>query len=187
MAGRGADSLSLKSKAPGPGSYESEAKLHYQKMPGSKIGKDDRRSFFLKTASTDKPAAGKYEIPGFATCSNTGVPKYGFAKDSKLRQCAAGNPGPNHYEQKGTLGDGTPIFSFPGRRADLRPSTGKGVPGSGTYEPSLSYVKRANPKFSVGKSARDGSLGIFKNPPGPGQYQPDQAKNLVRAHSASWK
>ena len=163
----------MKSKlTPGPGLYENENSVHYKSMRSGKIGKDNRQSYFLKTASTGKPASGKYEILGFSTESNSGVPKYGFAKDSKLKERPPGNPGPDHYEQKTTLGGtaGVPVYSFPGRRKDLRPKTGKDVPGSGTYEPSYNYVKNAKPKFSVGRSARDGALGIFKNPPGPGQY-----------------
>lgn len=57
---------------------------------------------------------------------------------------------------------------MPGRRKDLRPKTGVGVPGSGTYDPSYNNAKTMYPKFSLGKSARDGGLGIFKNTPGPG-------------------
>lgn len=40
-------------------------------------------------------------------------------------------PGPGQYEQKSTLGDGTPFATMPGRRPDLRPKTGRDAPGSG--------------------------------------------------------
>lgn len=40
---------------PGPGAYEDERKLHYSSIPGSKMGKDMRKSdHFLHTASYKK-------------------------------------------------------------------------------------------------------------------------------------
>jgi hypothetical protein len=40
-------------------------------------------------------------------------------------------PGPANYNIRTTLGDGTPIATMPGRRADLRPKTGRDAPGAG--------------------------------------------------------
>jgi hypothetical protein len=49
------------STLPGPGSYEDERKLHYTKLPGSKMGLEVRKGEFLKTASHGKPSTGKYD------------------------------------------------------------------------------------------------------------------------------
>jgi len=76
---------------------------------------------------------------------------------------------------------------MPGRRKDLRPKTGVGVPGSDSYDPSHSLSKMANPMFSLSRSKRDGELGIYHNTPGSGSYQPDASTNLVKEHSASWR
>ena len=59
---------------------------------------------------------------------------------------------------------------MPGRRKDLRPKVGVGVPGSGSYDPRHATVKTNGPMFSVSKSRRDGELQIFKNTPGAGTY-----------------
>ena len=61
----GLSSFTLDKTSPGPGSYNNSDQLHYNKMPGSKIGKDRRESFFLKTTVTGKPDGGLYEKPGF--------------------------------------------------------------------------------------------------------------------------
>lgn len=46
---------SQKFVSPGPGSYEDEHALHYKTLPGSKIGKDQRKSnTFLHTPSYNK-------------------------------------------------------------------------------------------------------------------------------------
>jgi hypothetical protein len=49
------------SNLPGPGSYEDERRIHYTRIPGSKMGKDVRKAEFLKTGSFGKPAIGSYE------------------------------------------------------------------------------------------------------------------------------
>lgn len=84
------------------------------------------------------------------------------------------------------MADGVPCFSMPGRRADLRPKLGVGVPGAGNYEPMNVSSKKNGPQFSVGKSRRDGELSIYKNTPGAGTYG-DKAAMIVRAKSASWR
>jgi hypothetical protein len=40
-------------------------------------------------------------------------------------------PGPGSYDMKTTLGDGTAKATMPGRRADLRPKSGRDAPGAG--------------------------------------------------------
>ena len=76
---------------------------------------------------------------------------------------------------------------MPGRRKDLRPKTGVGVPGSDAYNPQKTYTNAAAPIFSMGKQVRDGELAMYPNTPGSGQYHPDASINLVKTHSASWK
>jgi len=63
---------------PGPGNYDDCINLHYKKIPGSKIHKDPRKSFFLKTSVTGNPDPGNYEKAGFAKLN--AVPKYSFGK-----------------------------------------------------------------------------------------------------------
>ena len=76
---------------------------------------------------------------------------------------------------------------MPGRRKDLRPKTGVGVPGPDAHNPTQNYVKKASPFYSMGKQTRDGELGIFKNTPGSGHYHPDGSINMTKTHSACWK
>jgi hypothetical protein len=39
--------------------------LHYSTLQGSKMGKDDRKSYFLKSSSYEKPGPGSYVAPCF--------------------------------------------------------------------------------------------------------------------------
>ena len=98
-------------------------------------------------------------------------------------------PGPGKYEPKVVIGhmSGCPVYSMPGRRADLRPKTGKDAPDAGNYDPrhTFSSVKPIGPNFSVGKSKRDGEIKLFTDPPGATAYTPDQ--NLTKTHFASWR
>jgi hypothetical protein len=76
---------------------------------------------------------------------------------------------------------------MPGRRNDLRPKTGKDAPDAGNYDPRYNYssVKPLPPKYSVGKSKRDGELKLYTDPPGAATYTPDQT--LTKTHFASWR
>jgi hypothetical protein len=76
---------------------------------------------------------------------------------------------------------------MPGRRADLRPKTGKDAPDAGIYNPALTYssVKLSPPKFSVGRSKRDGELKLYTDPPGATAYSPNDT--LTKTHFATWK
>jgi len=50
---------------------------------------------------------------------------------------------------------------MPGRRADLRPKTGRDAPGAGQYNPDYVKVRRSSPNFSVTKQVRDGEVNVF--------------------------
>lgn len=67
----------------------------------------------------------------------------------------------------------------------MRPKTGKDAPGAGAYNPKVDPMRRSSPHFSLGKSKRDGELGIFLNTPGAGNYF--ATDSLVKTHSASWR
>ena len=129
---------------------------------------------------------GRYNLHNFANNELMGVPKYSFGKDIRDKDRANTLPGPANYDIKTKMSDGVPCFSMPGRRKDLRPKVGVGVPGSGSYQPMLESSKKNGPQFSVGKMRRDGEVGIFKNTPGAGTYH-DIAAKVVRSKSASWR
>jgi hypothetical protein len=59
---------------------------------------------------------------------------------------------------------------MPGRRADLRPKTGRDAPGAGQYDPEYTKLRRSSPNFSLTKQIRDGEVNIFQNTPGSGSY-----------------
>lgn len=111
--------------SPGPGSYENADSLHYKKMPGSKIGKDKRESFFLKTTVTGTPDAGLYNKPGFDKLNRS---TFSFGKSSRPPVLARGPPGPGEYNLRADLGSGVPKYSMPGRGTDLRPKVGVDAP-----------------------------------------------------------
>ena len=67
-----------KFKQPGPGTYEDCIALHYKSIPGSKINKDKRNSFFLKTSVTGNPDPGNYEKDAFTKLN--AIPMYSFGK-----------------------------------------------------------------------------------------------------------
>ena len=79
---------------------------------------------------------------------------------------------------------------MPGRKKDHvtieRQRLGVGAPGANVYDPKNTYVKKNGPSYSVKNDKRDGSIGIYKNTPGAGQYHPDGSLKLVKAASASW-
>jgi len=122
----------------------------------------------------------------FACNELMGVPKYSFSKDQRDRARSGAHPGPTSYNIGTKMADGVPCFSMPGRRKDLRPKVGVGVPGAGAYEPNQNSSKKNGPMFSVSKTKRDGGINIFKNTPGAGTYG-DIASKVVRAKSASWR
>lgn len=115
-----------------------------------------------------------------------GVPKFSFSKDLRDRNHRGAHPGPTSYNIKTRISDGVPCFSMPGRRKDLRPKVGVGIPGAGAYDPDQKCSKKNGPMFSLSKSKRDGELKIFKETPGAGTYD-DTAAKVVRAKSASWR
>lgn len=80
---------------PGPGNYEDCIQQHYSKIPGSKINKDERKSFFLKTSVSGNPDPGNYEKAGFDKLNAN--PKFAFGKSKRDEPMARGPPGPGQY------------------------------------------------------------------------------------------
>ena len=106
-------------------------KTHYASIPGSKIGRDNRASFFLKTSVSGNPEPGNYNKPGFAHVNHQ--PKFSFSKSSRPEARKRGPPGPGEYEPAQPMGRGVPKYSMPGRGIDRRPKTGKDAPSCDAY------------------------------------------------------
>ena len=69
--------------SPGPGAYKDVRDRYYKEIPGAKMGKDERKSFFLQTASSDKPAPSKYKQKSHITANS--APRYGFGTADRER------------------------------------------------------------------------------------------------------
>ena len=76
---------------------------------------------------------------------------------------------------------------MPGRRADHRPQTGKGVPGPDTHRPQFHLTEKRAANYGMGKSKRDGEVSIFKLTPGPTKYDHHLSAGNIRGKSASWR
>jgi hypothetical protein len=131
---------------------------------------------------------GRYNSIDFAHAS-LGGSRYGFG--TSMRDIAVkGSPGPGSYEQVTTLGTnkGVPVYSMPGRRKDLRPKTGVGVPGAAAYQPSDS-TKPHNPTWTFGTEQRpaDTRSSSVETNPGAGKYHIDESMSLTKLKSAQWR
>lgn len=69
MSGKHETNVSPNKVTPGPGNYSDMRALYYQTLPGSKIGRDTRKSYFLKSASYEKPGPGNYTTTCFTESS----------------------------------------------------------------------------------------------------------------------
>ena len=78
-------SANLENKiSPGPGHYNSLQDLYYKNIPGSKIGRNERKSDnFIHTASVKKPAPGQYNGGSHTMVDKNSAPKYGFGSSSR--------------------------------------------------------------------------------------------------------
>jgi hypothetical protein len=177
---------------PGPGQYDDKISLHYSTLPGAKMGRDSRQSYFLKSSSHEKPGPGDYDKPSFT--EKNFAPKFKFGSSSREKDYLSlksrlALPGPGNYEPKVVIGhkSGCPVYSMPGRRADFRPKTGKDAPDAGFYNPKHTYssLKQKSPEFSVTKAKRDGELNLYTDTPGPLAYSPNET--FTKTHSATWK
>jgi hypothetical protein len=138
------------------------------------MGRDSRQSYFLKSTSYEKPGPGDYDKPAFTEKSDAPKIRFGSSTREKDYLSLKGKlhqPGPGNYEAKIVIGhkSGCPVYSMPGRRADHRPKTGKDAPDAGLYNPKHTFnsMIKHNPEFSVGRSKRDGELGLYTESPGP--------------------
>lgn len=92
---------------PGPGTYSDMINLHYSTLQGAKMGRDDRKSYFLKSSSSEKPGPGEYVQPTFTEKSQ--APKFRFGsstreKDYLSLKGKATVPGPGAYNSKVVIG-----------------------------------------------------------------------------------
>lgn len=180
-----------KKQTPGPGSYNDMRQVHYNTITGSQIGKDERKSFFLVDSTYDSPIPGRYDLIQFGS-GILGEPRCKFGVSSREINCNGNSPGPGSYQINTTLGlkAGTPVYSMPGRRKDMRPKPGVGVPGADAYHPSTSYIstKLATPKYSVGRQKK-GYTGEKNFPLTPGfdKYFIEGSTLLTKTTSARWR
>ena len=68
-------------RTPGPGFYNNTKNNYYKQIPGSKIGKDTRNSFFLRTSSTGMPGSGTYIGDGSSVRKS--APSFGFGTSAR--------------------------------------------------------------------------------------------------------
>ena len=61
---------------------------------------------------------------------------------------------------------------------------GKDAPGPGNYDPSLSSVRKAGPKFGIGKTSKSKIANIYGDVPAPNSYAP--SSNFIKNQSAAW-
>ena len=113
-------SQSMNKLTPGPGAYGDERALHYRTIPGSKMGKDNRKSnHFLHTSSYQKQEPGRYNQHEFANNRLMGVPNFSFGRDQRFKQIGkdgmsktttgkmfrpTSTPGPGAYEYQKVVG-----------------------------------------------------------------------------------
>jgi len=91
-------------KVPGPGAYSDMVQLHYDKIPGSKMGNDERKKFFLKARGYTNPGPGSYKDLSFVD-KNT-APSFGFGTSTRERNYLGSKnigrrdtgPGPGSYK-----------------------------------------------------------------------------------------
>lgn len=76
---------------------------HYATIPGSKIHKDLRKSYFLKTSVTGNPDAGNYEKPGFTKLN--AIPSFSVGKAKRDVPLPRGPPGPGAYKYINQVGN----------------------------------------------------------------------------------
>ena len=69
--------------SPGPGYYEDMRQSHYNRLSGSKMGKDSRKSFFLFDSTYKNPHPDRYMKIEFAD-SRLGAPNYGFGSSKRM-------------------------------------------------------------------------------------------------------
>ena len=77
------------------------------------MGKDSRRSYFLKTNSTDKPAPGHYQ-PTHGVIGKD-APGFGFGSSERAKLRPDNTPGPGHYKLPMKVAD-TPSYAIPNKK-----------------------------------------------------------------------
>ena len=142
---------------PGPGAYDSMRYSKYANHNGSKIGKDIRESFFLVDPRHLSADLGSYQVIEFASWS-LGAPSFGFGSQVKfVKKDKDHQPGPGSYKIASSIGEksGTPGYSMPGRRKDLRPKLGVGVPAPNFYTPKDAITSHSVTSFSQSREPKD--------------------------------
>ena len=142
----------------------------------------------MQDSTAKSPHPGTYEGVPFAAAS-LGQPRYGFGSQKRMMTISGRQPGPGSYEISTTIGSrsGVPVYSMPGRRKDLRPKSGEGVPGANVYYPRNTLTAQTAPQFSVSRNPKDKEVALFPHTPGCGTYFTDASINMTKTHSASWR
>jgi hypothetical protein len=107
--GRPADKIDF--DVPGTGTYNDNHQIHYDTLSGSKIGIDQRKSYFIKARGYTNPGPGSY-IKQISFPDKKAAPKFGFGtskrerdyiKESRMQKKFTG-PGPGSYEYTNHIG-----------------------------------------------------------------------------------
>lgn len=164
--------------SPGPGAYS--LRTSFMNIPGSKIGTSTRDDDFNRAARVGSPGPGAYRATQtLVHCPiKLDAPVYGFGTQNRDKMHFAGqvlSPGPGAYNHKQIIGRDGPSKTMISRRPESARSF-LSNPGPGQYTPKREFSAKRVPKYSIGTSQRDGSLGLkhTRGNPGPDMYSPSK-------------
>ena len=87
---------------PGPGQYSDMRQLHYDRLSGGQVGRDERKKYFLKARGYTNPGPGIYKELGYADKNR--APSFGFGSSTRekdylgMKTTKDPGPGPGSYK-----------------------------------------------------------------------------------------
>ncbi len=165
---------------PGPGSYTPGYTQSIKKEPGWRIGSSTRGEEERFERKRNNPPPDSYNPNIYA--SKTKLASWSFGSSVRA-DFAKGNvnPGPNNYDAK--IKSGAPAYGM-GLKLENQSLIGTNVrktagnPGSSTYNPDFTAIKKKLPAFSMkGRYKNADTLKV----PGPGAYNSAGSPNKTKA------